>query len=109
MIIPEPYWVTYPELVKLLGGVPVIVHTQVENDFQMSGDDLAKAVTPKTKAVILNNPTNPTGTLYSEEALKSIAKVVVENDLYAISDEIYEHFSYSDSSDSRASLLLKAC
>ena len=97
VIIPEPYWVTYPELVKLLGGVPVIVHTKVENDFQMSGEEMAKVITPKTKAVILNNPTNPTGTLYSEEALKSIAKVVVENDLYAVSDEIYEHFSYSDS------------
>ena len=97
VIIPEPYWVTYPELVKLLGGVPVIVHTKVDNDFQMSGEELSKVISPKTKAVILNNPTNPTGTLYSEEVLASIAKVIAENDLYAISDEIYEHFSYSDS------------
>ncbi len=94
VIVPEPYWVTYPELVRLLGGVPVFVHTDAEKSFQMSGEELSRAITPRTKAVILNNPTNPTGTLYAEETLDSIAKVVVENDLYAISDEVYEHFAY---------------
>ncbi len=94
VIIPEPYWVTYPELVKLLGGIPVFVHTDEAKRFQMSGEELEKKITGKTKAVILNNPTNPTGTLYTEETLDSIARVVVANDLYAISDEVYEHFSY---------------
>lgn len=96
VIIPEPYWVTYPELVKLLGGVPVAVHTRAENDFQMTGEELSAAITPKTKAFILNNPTNPTGTLYAEDALEDLSRVAVENDLYAISDEVYEHFSYSE-------------
>ncbi len=94
VIVPEPYWVTYPELVRLLGGVPVFVHTDAEKSFQMSGEELSRAITPRTKAVILNNPTNRTGTLYAEGTLDSIAKVVVENDLYAISDEVYEHFAY---------------
>lgn len=96
VIIPEPYWVTYPELVKLLGGTPVIVHTDAEKNFTMTGKDLRAAITPKTKAVILNNPTNPTGTLYGEAALEEIAREIVENDLYAISDEVYEHFSYGE-------------
>lgn len=94
VIIPEPYWVTYPELVKLLGGIPVFVHTDETKRFQMSGEELEKKISEKTKAVILNNPTNPTGTLYSEETLDSIASVIVANDLYAVSDEVYEHFSY---------------
>ena len=94
VIIPEPYWVTYPELVKLLGGIPVFVHTDAAKRFQMSGEELEKKITQRTKAVILNNPTNPTGTLYAEETLDSIASVVVANDLYAISDEVYEHFAY---------------
>ncbi|MCI5600527.1 MAG: pyridoxal phosphate-dependent aminotransferase [Hallerella porci] len=97
VIIPEPYWVTYPELVKLLGGIPVIVHTKAEDDFQMSPQELEAAITAKTKAVILNNPTNPTGTLYTENVLGEIAKLIVKHDLYAVSDEIYEHFSYSES------------
>lgn len=97
IVIPEPYWVTYPELVKLLGGIPVIVHTRPENDFQMTGEELSRVLTPRTKALILNNPTNPTGTLYSEKALSEIAQIAIANDLYAISDEVYEHFSYSDS------------
>lgn len=96
VIIPEPYWVTYPELVKLLGGTPVIIHTQEEDDFQMTARTFQEAITPRTKALILNNPTNPTGTLYAEKNLAEIAEVIVQNDLYAVSDEIYEHFSYSD-------------
>ena len=96
IIIPEPYWVTYPELVKLLGGTPVIIHTQEEDDFQMTARTFQEAITPRTKALILNNPTNPTGTLYAEKNLAEIAEVIVQNDLYAVSDEIYEHFSYSD-------------
>lgn len=94
VIIPEPYWVTYPELVKLLGGTPVFVHTEPSRHFQMSGSDLRKKITPRTKAIILNNPTNPTGTLYAEDVLDSIAEAIVENDLYAVSDEVYEHFAY---------------
>lgn len=94
IIIPEPYWVTYPELVKLLGGTPVFVHTESFRHFQMSGDELRAKISPRTKAVILNNPTNPTGTLYAEDVLESIAEAIVENDLYAIADEVYEHFAY---------------
>lgn len=103
VIIPEPYWVTYPELVKLLGGVPVFVPTKESEGFTLTKEAVEQAITPKTKAIILNNPVNPTGTLYSEAALKDLAAVIVSHDLYAIADEVYEHFAYEEKFRSLAS------
>ena len=96
VIIPAPYWVTYPELVKWLGGKPVFVQAGVENDFKITAQQLSEACTDKTKAILLNNPCNPTGSVYTREELASLAKVIVENDLYCISDEVYEYFVYND-------------
>ena len=97
VIIPAPYWVTYPELVKWLGGTPVFVQAGIENDFKITADQLRAACTEKTKAILLNNPCNPTGSVYSREELASLAKVIVEKDIYCISDEVYEYFTYSGS------------
>ena len=94
VIIASPYWVSYPESVKLAGGVPVIVETAEENGFKFDIDDLKNAVNEKTKAIILNSPGNPTGTVYSEEELKAIAEVAVENNIFVVSDEIYEKLIY---------------
>lgn len=90
VILPAPFWVSYYELIKMVGGVPVIVDTTEESGLTMTPDQLKAAVTPKTKALILNNPGNPSGMMYSREALEGIAKICVEEDLYVISDEIYD-------------------
>jgi len=95
VLIPAPYWVSYPEMVKLADGVPVSVATKEENDFKASAEDFKKALTPKTKAIVINSPSNPTGMVYTEAELREIAKIAVENDLYVISDEVYEHLIYS--------------
>lgn len=95
VIIPSPYWVTYPELVKWLGGTPVIVNTTIESGFKMSPEALRNASTGKTKAIILNNPCNPTGAVYSRQELEALSKVIVEKDIYCISDEVYEYFVYN--------------
>lgn len=94
VIIPCPYWVSYPELVKLADGVPVFIETTEENKFKYSIDMLKKSVTPNTKAIILNSPGNPTGTVYTKEELIDIALFAKENDLIIISDEIYEKLIY---------------
>ncbi len=94
VIIPAPYWVSYPEMVKLADGVPVIVNATEENNFKVTAAELKKALTPKTKAIVINSPSNPTGMVYSESELKEIADFAVENNLYVISDEIYEHLIY---------------
>lgn len=94
VIIPEPYWVTYPELVKILGGTPVFVSAKESEGFALTKESVEQAISPKTKAIILNNPVNPTGTLYSEKTLAELAEVIVQHDLYAIADEVYEHFAY---------------
>ena len=94
VVIPSPYWLTYPELVKLCGGVPVYVETKPENDFKMTAEELKKAITKRTKALILNNPCNPTGAVYSESEIKSLAGVLEDTDIYIVSDEIYEKLSY---------------
>ena len=97
VIIPAPYWVTYPELVKWLGGTPVFVQAGIENDFKITAEQLRAVCTEKTKAILLNNPCNPTGSVYSREELASLSKVIVEKDIYCISDEVYEYFTYSGS------------
>ncbi len=97
VIIPAPYWLSYPEIVKLSGGVPVFVYTGAENSYKISGADIRKAVTDKTKAVVLNSPNNPTGMVYLREELEDIAKAVVECDIYCVADEMYEYLTYDGS------------
>lgn len=95
VIIPAPYWVSYPQMVKLAGGTPVIVNAGFEQDFKMTADQLEKAITPKTRMVILCSPSNPTGSVYSKEELKSLADVILRHeDLFVLADEIYEHINY---------------
>ena len=94
VIVPSPYWVSYCEMVRLFGGVPVVVDVSEEQGFQLAPEQLEAAITDKTKAIILNNPSNPTGAVYSKEALKAVADVCVKHDLYIISDEIYDKLVY---------------
>ena len=95
VIIPAPYWVSYPQMVKLAGGVPVIVPTGIEQDFKVTANQLKAAITSKTKLIILCSPSNPTGSVYTKEELEALAKIVLEhNDLFVLSDEIYEHINY---------------
>lgn len=94
VIIPAPYWVSYPEMVKLSDGVPVIVNATEENDFKVTVADLEAALTDKTVAIVINSPSNPTGMVYTEAELRAIADFAVANNLYVISDEIYEHLIY---------------
>lgn len=95
VIIPAPYWVTYPELVKWLGGSPIFIQGLRENDFKITANQLEAACTERTKAILLNNPCNPTGSVYSREELASLVKVIIAKDLYCISDEVYEYFVYN--------------
>jgi len=96
VIIPAPYWLTYPELVRLADGVPVYVQTTQENGFEPDIADIEKAITPRTKAIIVNNPCNPTGAVWKTGLLKEIARLAVEKDFFIVSDEIYEKLSYTD-------------
>jgi len=96
VIIPVPYWVSYPELVKLADGVPVFVNTLKKNDYKYTIEDLKKVVTNKTKAILINSPNNPTGSIYSREELIEIAEFAKENNLIIISDEIYEKLIYDN-------------
>jgi len=95
VLIPSPYWGTYPELVKYCGGKPVFLECTKENKLRLQAEQISKAITPKTKAIILNSPCNPTGVAYNKDELESFAKVIVEKDLYCITDEIYEHLIYT--------------
>lgn len=94
VIIPIPYWVSYPEQVKLAGGKPVYIEGTAEQQFKITADQLRDAVTAKTKAVIINSPSNPSGMIYSKEELAELAKVAEEKDLLIVSDEIYEKLVY---------------
>ena len=96
VILPAPYWVSYIELIRMVGGVPVVVEATEEEHFKITPEKLAAAVTPKTKCLILNNPCNPTGMMYSRQELEALAKVCVEKDLYVISDEIYYSLVYDN-------------
>ena len=89
VILPAPFWVSYLELIKMAGGTPVVVSAPESARFKITAGQLAAAVTPRTKALVLNNPCNPTGTVYTKEELAALAKVCVEKDIYVISDEIY--------------------
>lgn len=95
VIIPAPFWVSYLEILKLAEGVPVIMDTTIESDFKISPEGLEKAITPKTKLIMLSTPCNPTGSVYTKEELKALAEVVIKHpDIYILSDEIYEHINF---------------
>lgn len=104
VLIPAPYWVTYPELVKYSGGKSVIVNTLEEYSFKARAIDFEKLVTPKTKALVLTSPSNPTGMVYTKEELEDIAKVALKHDLWIVSDEMYEKLLYEGEFTSIASL-----
>lgn len=95
VIIPAPYWVSYPQMVKLAEGTPVFIQATIEQDFKITPEQLEAAITPRTKLLILCTPCNPTGSVYTAEDLKGLAEVIVKHEgMYVISDEIYEHISY---------------
>ena len=96
VILPSPYWVSYAELIRMVGGVPVILEATEANEFKITAESLAAAITPNTKCMILNNPSNPTGSMYNRRELEAIAKVCVEKDIYVISDEIYYSLVYDN-------------
>ena len=94
VIIPAPYWLSYPEMVKLSDGVPVFVYGAKENGYKITAEQLDAAITDKTKAFVLNSPSNPTGMVYSKKELQALADVVVKRDIYVIADEMYEYLTY---------------
>ncbi|GCL48075.1 pyridoxal phosphate-dependent aminotransferase [Microcystis aeruginosa] len=94
VIIPAPYWLSYPEMVTLAGGTSVIVNTSLENQYKITPEQLEAAITPKTKLFVLNSPSNPTGIVYTPEEIAALAKIVVEKDILVVSDEIYEKILY---------------
>lgn len=94
VLIPAPFWVSYPEMVKLNDGIPVTVPTTVDNNFKATPADLERYLTGKTKAIIINSPSNPTGQVYTREELQAVADFAVEHGLYVVSDEIYEKLIY---------------
>lgn len=104
VIIPSPYWVTYPEIVKYSGGVPVIIETTEESFFKMDAKQLKNAITSKTKMVVLTSPSNPTGAVYSKEELKSLADVLKGTDILVASDEMYEKLVYNNGFVATASI-----
>lgn len=95
VIIPAPYWVSYPQMTKLAGGTPVVLRTPLANDFKLTPEQLEAAITPKTKMLILCSPSNPTGSVYTQDELNALAEVVLAHDnIFVLSDEIYEHINY---------------
>jgi len=94
VLVPAPYWVSYPEMVKLAGAVPVVLDTGPGDAFKVSADQVRSAITPKTKALLLNSPSNPTGMVYGREELAAIAEVVLDAGIYVITDELYEKILY---------------
>lgn len=94
VIIPAPYWLSYPEMVRIVGGEPVFVQTREENSWKITPEDFENAMTPRTKMIILNSPGNPTGSIYTREELKALSEVAAEEDIYILSDEIYEKLTY---------------
>jgi aspartate aminotransferase len=96
VIIPSPYWVSYPDMVRLAGAEPVIVPTMERNAWKMRAEDFENAMTPRTKMLILNSPCNPSGSVYTREEMQAIVDVAAEEDIYILSDEIYEKLIYED-------------
>ncbi len=104
VIIPAPYWVTYPELIKYSGGVPVFIETNDINKFKITAEQLHRAITPKTKMLILTTPSNPTGSVYSKEELEDLARVLKDTNIFVASDEMYEKLIYETKFVSTASI-----
>lgn len=103
VIIPAPYWVSYPQMVKLAGGVPVIVNAGFEQNFKMTPEQLEAAITPKTRLLIMCSPSNPTGSVYSKDELEGLAEVIKKHeDMFVLADEIYEHIIYTGRHESIA-------
>jgi len=96
VILAAPYWVSYPEIIKIAGGVPVIINTQEVNNFKITPEELEEKITDKTKAILLNTPSNPVGAVYSREDLEKLADIAVKNNIFVVSDEIYERLIYDD-------------
>jgi aspartate aminotransferase len=96
VLIPAPYWVSYPDMVMLAGGRPIILETRAEDDFAVTADQVAAAITPRTRAIVLNNPSNPTGACYTKAQVEALAKVVVDKNILVISDDIYRQLVYGD-------------
>jgi len=96
VIIPAPFWVSYPEMIAFAGGVPVFVDTLAENDYALDSEDIARAVTPRTKAIMLNSPANPTGVVYDEATIKRVVEIAVQHGLLVVTDEMYEHIIYGN-------------
>jgi len=94
VIVPAPFWVSYPEMIKIADGVPVVIDTKEEDEFKFTKEQFENAITPKTRALVLNSPSNPTGMVYTEDELRTIAEVAVKHNIYIIADEIYEHLIY---------------
>jgi aspartate aminotransferase len=104
VLVPSPYWVSYPEMIRLAGGRPVFLETSGEGGFKVTAEQLRKAITSRTKAFILNSPSNPTGAVYSRQELEELAEVLRDKGVYCISDEVYEKFVYEGEHVSIASL-----
>ena len=96
VIIPAPYWVSYPEMVKLAGGVPIILPTTAATGYKVTPSQLREAITPLTKLFVLNSPSNPTGMVYTPDEIRALARIVVEEEIYVVADEIYEKILYGD-------------
>jgi aspartate aminotransferase len=96
VLIPAPYWVSYPDMVMLAAGRPVILETRAEDDFAVTADQVRRACTGRTRAIVLNNPSNPTGAVYSRAQIEALAEVAVEKDLLVVSDDIYRQLVYGD-------------
>lgn len=94
VIVPAPFWVSYPPMIELAGGTPVLVETKEEDDYQLTADLLKRYVTPKTKGIVLNYPSNPVGSVFYRENLEAIGRLAIEHDFFLISDEIYEKLVY---------------
>ena len=98
VIVPAPYWVSYPPMILLAGATPVILPAREKNGFKTTPDELASVVTPKTRAVILNSPSNPTGSVYNREELEALGRIILEKDLTVVSDDIYDKIIFDDRS-----------
>ncbi len=96
VVIPAPYWTSYPDMVRLAGAIPVIVHTKQENGWKMTPDEFQDAMTPATKMLIMNSPSNPTGAVYSREELEALGEIALGEDILILSDEIYEKLVYDE-------------
>lgn len=104
VLVPKPYWVSYPEMIKLVNANPIFINTKKENSFKVTKQDLENNVTPNTKLLILNNPSNPTGSVYSKKELSDIVDFCLNNNIYILADEIYERICFNDNFTSIASI-----